>query len=241
VNQSDNFKIFWWFVLVVTIAIFLAGRYDALVKGTPTYFDSIVFLVWIGLCLAPVFKDINIFGLKLKTELEDLKKDLNYQLSILKTEIKSSIEVSAANSNQIYVNTNQQPPKDSEIPDLSAHIKEALSKLGITPESTWSADQVIESIEVEMFKIRLQFEKLVRRYAWFKVSDNRRYSLGRMLQELKYSEAIPKDILIGVQEIVSICNYAVHGDELTKAQIEFVRESAPGLLKALEANLREAF
>ena len=45
---------------------------------------------------------------------------------------------------------------------------------------------------------------------------------------------------LGAQEIISICNYAVHGEKLTDKQISFVRESSSGLLKALELELENA-
>lgn len=240
-NPSENFKIFWWLILVVAIGYFLINRFDILVNGKPTYFDTVVFLVWVGVCLAPVFKDISIFGVKLKTEIEDLKRELNYQLSILKTEIKSSIEVSTANSNQIFVNTQQEPPKDSEIPDITAQIKTALEKLGIKPDSVWNRQKTDESIEVEFFQIRLAFEKLINRYSWRLSQNEKRSSLGRTLNELKRYELISQEILIGVQEVVSICNYAVHGEKITEKQIAFVRESAPALLQALETELKRAF
>jgi len=74
-------------------------------------FDSIVFIIWIGICLAPIFQEMDLFGIKLKQDIQELKKDLTHQLAILKTEVTSSIEVSSANNNQIYVNTNPEPPR----------------------------------------------------------------------------------------------------------------------------------
>lgn len=240
-KNSENFKIFWWLVLVVVIGLFLYGRYDALIKGKPSYFDTIVFIVWIGVCLAPIFQEMNLFGVKLKQDIDDLKKDLSHQISILKTEITSSIELSSANNNQIYVNTNQEPPKDSEIPDLTVKIQEAISKLGIKPEETENQEQnVSQSIEAEMFEVRLAFEKLLRRYSFASGRDGRKTSIGKMLNNLKSLEGMPKEIVAGSQEVISICNYAVHGEDITSDQIYFVRQSAPGLLKALEASLKNA-
>lgn len=127
--------------------------------GKPTYFDSIVFIVWVGIRLAPIFQEMDLFGVKLKQDIQDLKKDLSHQLAILKTEITSSIEVSSANSNQVYVNTTPSPPKDSEIPDLTAQIQDALTKPGIKPDETENLrEKYSGSIETEMFEIRLAFE-----------------------------------------------------------------------------------
>lgn len=181
-KNSENFKILWWFILVLVISLFLYGRRDDLMGGKPSYFDSIVFVIWVGICLAPIFQEMNIFGIKLKQDIQDLKKDLTHQLAILKTEITSSIEVSSANNNQIYVNTNPEPPKDSEIPNLTAQIQDALIKLGIkTDETVNSIPKYTGSIETEMFEIRLAFEKLLRRHSIALSLDGRNVSVGKML------------------------------------------------------------
>lgn len=223
---------------MIVIGFFLFSRQDELIGGKPTYFDSIVFIVWIGICLAPIFQEMNLFGVKLKQDIQELKKDLTHQLAILKTEVTSSIEVSSANNNQIYVNTNHEPPKDSEIPDLSAQIQDALAKLGIKAEETENLhEKYAGSIETEMFEVRLAFEKLLRRHSIAFGLDSRRVSVGKLLNQLRQSDYIPKEIVVGIQEVISICNYAVHGEDITPDQVYFVRRSAPSLLKALEASL----
>ena len=242
-NNSDNFKLVWWLVLIVAIGLYLYGRYDELVKGNSSYFDTVVFLVWVGICLAPIFKEMNLFGVKLKQDIDDLKKDMTHQLSILKTEITSSIEVSSANNNQINVNTNQEPPKDSEIPDLFALVQEVVATLGIKAEvdENEKQDDKSKSVEIEMFEIRLSFEKLLRKHSYlFENTSKHRIPLGSMLVNLRHVEGISKDIIIASREVVAICNYAVHGEPLTDKQITFVRESAPSLLKALESSLDNA-
>ena len=244
-NSSNNFKLVWWAILVITIGLFLYGRYDELLAGKSSYFDTVVFLVWIGVCLAPIFKEMNIFGVKLKQDINELKKDINHQLSILKTEIKSSIEVSSANNNQIYVNTSPEPLKDSEIPDITAQLHEALNKMGISTEKEPVETKVDDDpIPVEMFKVRLSFERLLKNNALSSSLASyyytRKLTVGKMLYNLRGVDWVSEEIVLGSQEVISICNYAIHGEKLTDAQISFVRESAPGLLKALERELSKA-
>ncbi|VVS95374.1 hypothetical protein [Desulfoluna spongiiphila] len=240
-KNSENFKTFWWGVLVVVIGCYLWGRYPKLIEGKPSYFDAIVFVIWIGVCLAPIFQEMDLWGIKLKQQIDDLKKDVNHQLSLFKTEIKSSIDVSNANSNQIYFQSGTAPPKDSEIPDLSEQIKQTLDRMGITPTQEDTEDYGVDPINVEMFKVRLAFEKLLREYSNIDDKYRRKYTVGRMLNELRNYDGISTQVLNGVMEVISVCNYAAHGEPLTKKQIAFVRESAPGLLKALKKELQIGF
>lgn len=239
-ENTNNFKVVWWGLLVIVIGLFLYSRFASLVSGNPTYFDTVVFLVWVGICLAPVFKEMNIFGLELKQEIKELKKDMSAQISMLKTELKATIEVSSANNNQIYVSTGAAPlpPKDAEIPDLKKQVQTTLHELGITPTSpVQSFAPTTEPVSVELFKIRLSFEKLLGNYARLRGIDTRRQPIFRILRDLQRSEEIPANITHGVIEVLSVCNYGVHGEEVTEAQLGFVRESAPGLHDALQRAL----
>ncbi|WP_421181259.1 hypothetical protein [Aeromonas enteropelogenes] len=214
-------------------------RYTKLIEGGASYFDVVVFIVWIGFCLAPIFQEMDLFGVKLKQQIDDFKKDVNHQLSALKTEIKSSIDVSSANSNQIYFQSGSIPPKDSEIPDISEQIQRTLDKMGI---KSAQEDDVyyygVDPVHIEMHKRRFTFENPFHEYSYIDGKYRRRYSISQLLNELRNYKQISKDILHGVTEVISVCNYAVHGEPLSNAQIAFVRESAPGLLKALKNELQ---
>jgi hypothetical protein len=165
----------------------IAASLVSLCKGL----DSIVFIIWIGVCLAPIFQEMNLFGVKLKQDTQDLKKDLTHQISIFKKEITSSIEVYSANNNKIYVNINQEPPKDSEIPDLSAQIKDATAKLGIKVDELEPLKKgTPRSIETEMFEVRLAFEKLLRRYSLSIGKDGR-----NVCGYTKHAKSRPPNIL----------------------------------------------
>jgi hypothetical protein len=242
-KNSENFKATWWFILVIVIGFYLCGRYPKLIEGSPSYFDAIAFVIWIGVCLAPIFQEMDLFGVKLKQQINDLKVGVDHQFSLMKTELKSSIEISNANSNQIYFQSGSIPPKDSEIPDISEQIQSTLNQMGIYPENEGpeNIDVGIDPIHIEMFKIRLAFEILLRKHSSENQEYLRRYSIGKQLRELHDSRGVSKQVLSGVMEIISVCNYAVHGEQLTDAQISFVRESAPGLLKALKNELQTSF
>jgi len=227
----------WWFLLVVLLSIYLVDRYPALQKSNYSYFDIVVFLVWVGICLAPIFQEMNIFGVKLKQEIAELKTEFEHQFFKMKTEIRSSLEISNANSNLISINTPEPPPRDSEIPDLTESVREALTKLGIKTAASGEDHWMNTNQEnIELFKVRLSFERLLRSSAGW-VVENRKYSAGRILTEIGRREMVSPHVLRGVHEVMAVCNYAVHGEKISEKQVHFVQETAPGLYKALEQEL----
>lgn len=243
-RNSENFKTVWWGILVIAIGYYLFDRFPKLVEGKPSYFDAIVFIVWIGVCLAPIYQEMNILGFKFKQQFDELKKDINHQLSIMKVELQSSIEVSNANQNHISVTTSSEPPKDSEIPQLEAALDKILKSRGLG-ETDYQLPEV-SSDSVEMFKVRLAFERLVNKYTSENtpmlatdISRRRGYPLGRILNELRKYSSISDGVINGVIEVINICNYGIHNEKISEKQLSFVRNSSSSLYKALEQELRE--
>lgn len=70
------FKIGWWVLLLGLLTAFLWSRLPYLQTGEAVPADIVVFLVWIGLALAPIFPEIELFGLRLKQEIKEIKRDM---------------------------------------------------------------------------------------------------------------------------------------------------------------------
>lgn len=71
------FRILWWVVLLIPLTIFLFQRYSAFVAGSAVSADIVVLLIWVGLALAPVFQEVQLFGLKLKQEVQAIRDKLD--------------------------------------------------------------------------------------------------------------------------------------------------------------------
>lgn len=126
------------------------------------------------------------------------------------------------------------PPRDSEIPDLTEEVQRMLTEMGIKTVSNEQAEYGIEQTHVEMFKVRLSIENLLRQYYSENGLDHTRNAVSRMLNELFIREQISGQLHRSLREVISICNYAVHGKSLSKEQIKFVKTSAPALITALK-------
>lgn len=241
--NSNNFKVVWWAILVLTLGAYLYLRQDQLVGGNPTYFDVVVFLVWMAVCLAPLFKEMKLFGLELKQDIEDMKKDISQQLALMKVELQSSIDISSSNTSHVHINSGAPiPPNDADIPDIKQQIAETLKEFGIgvgkvgTPELGFAHD--IQKESIDLFKVRLSFERLINEYSRLNGIDPRRYPMHRVLRELQKNEKISPNVINGVLEVMAVCNYSVHGEVVSENQIAFVLESAPGLYEALKKELQ---
>lgn len=241
--NSNNFKIVWWAILIIALGSYLFLRQDQLIGGNPTYFDVVVFLVWMAVCLAPLFKDIKLFGLELKQDIEQLKKDISHQLTLMKIELQSSIDVSSSNTSHVHINGGAPiPANDAEIPDIKQQIAETLREFGLGAGKTELAElpfaHGIQKESIDLFRVRLSFEKLINEYSRLSGIDPRRYPMHRVLRELQKNEKISPNVINGVLEIMAICNYAVHGEDVSEKQIAFVLESATGLYRALTKELQ---
>ncbi|RYE10031.1 MAG: hypothetical protein EOP44_02000 [Sphingobacteriaceae bacterium] len=96
----------------------------------------------------------------------------------------------------------------------------------------------VEPVSIELFKTRLAFERLVANHSRLNGIDPRKLPLFRILRDLQRTEEVPANIINGVLEVLSVCNYGVHGEEVSETQLAFVRESAAGLYDALQNALR---
>uniref|UniRef100_UPI0018EC2C85 hypothetical protein n=1 Tax=Serratia sp. ASV30 TaxID=2795127 RepID=UPI0018EC2C85 len=238
--NTNNFKLVWWSILVIVLGSYLYLRQDQLLGGSPTYFDVVVFLVWISVCLAPIFKEVKLFGLELKQDIEQLKKDISHQLALMKVELQSSIDVSSSNTSNVHINSGAPiPASDADIPDIKQHIAETLKEFGIvkTDQTGLFFTQGIQQENIDLFKVRLSFERLINEYSRLNGIDPRRYPMHKVIRDLQKNENISPNIIQGILEVLAICNYAVHGEIVSENQFAFVMDSAPVLYQALEKEL----
>ncbi|SRR6266404_1573780 len=113
------FKIVWWIVLLAFLTTYLGQRYSDLRSGRSVPIDVVVFLIWFGLLLAPLFNEISFFGLKLKQQVESLRRELIEQVQTLKSEIQNTIQISP--------NITIAPP-DSQLPKIEQEIRRVLDQ-----------------------------------------------------------------------------------------------------------------
>ena len=244
-HRSNNmklpnwFKIIWWVALLSLTGTILYKRFEAITSGQSVPADVFIFLIFVALTLVPIFSEIEFFGIKLKREIEELKQDISIKLGEIKNEIHNSQTQTVTNTFQGY----GPPPPDNKLPELQDEIERILSaKL---KEHRVSTDvKFAERIDVPqdnllMFQVRYNIEKQLRRI-WEQRFDSKNIDqrlkhqpVTRIIQELAKFEIIDKNFYGILREILSICNYAIHGEEVSNNQVSFVTKNAKQILDYL--------
>jgi hypothetical protein len=216
------FKILWWIILLLITSFVVCLRFNAIKNGSAVPFDVSLFIIWVALMVVPIFSEIELFGLKLKREIEDLKSQINIKFGDLKNEIKLSQSQNFTANILGY----GPPPPDNRI----AGIQQQLDKLIM--DKVKHQDNVVPlevpKESIELFKVRFNIEKEISRI-WEGRYDGeldqywrRKVPIYRQIQDLQKYEIID-GILSGLlRDMLSICNYGIHGEDITKSQIDFV-------------------
>lgn len=233
------FKIIWWIGLLGLTGTILCKRFDAITSGQSVPADVFVFLIFVALTLVPIFSEIEFFGIKLKKEIEDLKQDISIKLGDIKNEIHNTQTQSVTNTFQGY----GPPPPDNKLPELENEIdrivKAKLKEHGVTIDSHLASRTDVPDDNLQMFKVRYNIENQLRRI-WEQRFENGEFdsrlkhqSIMRIIQDLTKFEIIDNNFYGILREILSICNYAIHGESVTENQVKFVTKNAKQVLDYL--------
>ncbi len=232
------FKILWWIILLFFTGAFLFNRRTALLDGNSTTFDIFVFLIFVALMLVPIFAEVELFGIKLKQEIEELKDRIDIRFGDLKNEIKNSQVQTVHNTFQGF----GPPPPDEKLPELEKEIekmvKTKLAEHGLAPSDKHDHLNV-PSGNLQMFKVRYNIETEIRRIWERRFSGQDLFQrtthrpIIKMISDLATHEIINDNFHEILREILAICNYAIHGEKMTENQNSFIQNNAVGVIDYL--------
>lgn len=227
----NGLKIVWWLVITSLIALVLYLRSNDILNGDAQAFDIFIFLIFVALMLVPVFPDVEFFGIKLKQQIEELKHDISIKLGDIKNEVKMH-QVQTFNI-QGYA----PPPTDQELPKLVEEV-ESLSPQEPKGSEFVPIELIVPDANVELFKVRYAIEIKVRAlYRNYGADDvlggrhgnltsNARYLASKGLFDSRFSHIL--------NETMSICNYAIHGENVSDAQAQFVLSNSKTIIEYLD-------
>ncbi|WP_156824690.1 hypothetical protein [Thioalkalivibrio sp. ALJ15] len=116
-NFPNWLKLIWWGIALIGALAFLLFRLSDILVGQAQFADVIVFLVFIGLWILPLVAEVNILGIHLKNEIEEIKREVAL--------VRNSVEVRNSFNPQVIV---PPPPSEDELPDLREEVRTAVSQ-----------------------------------------------------------------------------------------------------------------
>ena len=226
-------KVVWWIVLTGGLSVYLYKRLEDLTLGRSAPVDVFVFLIWAALLLAPLFNEMNFFGLKLKQELEETRKHISREMTAMENRIQNSVAVSP----QFNIGAPPPPPPDSQLPALSEKLDKILTEITHRSNSaasdSWQPGEISEHVEY-LFRTRLQVEiELKRLYMELRGLKAPPSAPLRILPDLVSAGVISDKMAIAAREVYSVCSPAIHGESVSQPQVEFVRKVAAQLILGL--------
>lgn len=85
-------------------------------------------------------------------------------------------------------------------------------------------------------KLRIELEKIINKiFDVYQLNNtqNRQQSLLNMVRVISQHEIVPKDIIAPLKEVLTICNRAIHGEEISNKDANSVIESGAWILEVI--------
>lgn len=241
---SSTMKTVWWAFVTLVLTITLMLRSPDIAAGSSTQVDMAIAVVWLGLLIAPLFEQVSLFGLTMKREIEKLREAMSGQITELRSEVRNAVEVRATVSPQFHFTP--PPPADYQLPDIEGRIQSAVAA-EFARHGSSATSSVVSTLAVPnevsiLFSARYHLERELRQLAQRRNLDlesksfiRRPPGVLRLLEALQSAELIAPQTASGIREVYSVCSTAVHGEPVTDAKVQFVRDVAPELVTLLRA------
>jgi hypothetical protein len=227
---SEKFKMIWWVCLSSILSCTLIVNFFWKPIIGDDFLEWILILAWTVLIFVPLFSEVDIFGFRIKQEIEKTVGELKEFL------------ISNSNSNTASASTNfYSSPPDSILPFLREELQNALqdviSRLGTDPGQV--SNQVENLVEADnrviyLFTIRFNIEKEIKNI-WKSVyhqNPPRKSGIG-LLNDLDKSQSLPRSVVDSIRTVYSVVSPGIHGEPITDNQFDLVQELGPRIIKML--------
>jgi hypothetical protein len=150
------FKIIWWLVLLLSTSVVIILRYDALVTSKYSLLDLLILFIWICLLFLPIISELSFLGIKIKKDIENVKKDIITELVRIQATFNNNLNINA--------NLNLQHPTNDEIKskrseDAESVVENGNKNLSEVDKSRLGNDKAIILSRVELAEV-LAFQEL---------------------------------------------------------------------------------
>ena len=134
------------------------------------------------------------------------------------------------------------PLPDAELPALEKRaqvaVKKTIQQHGSPPEPSLTSRISVDDYTQSLFEARYSIERELRRIAAARLDlsgEGNPRPIAEVIGALVESQLLDFGLGSAIREVCAICSFAVHGQTPSEAQVHFVENVVPGLLKALHA------
>lgn len=218
----------WWYViLLLGSSLYIVFNWTDITQFNEFDKSNLLFLLWIVLLIFPLFSEMELFGIKLKKAVENVKKEVKEDINDIKLRLDI---ISVSNSNSININ-NQPLPSKMELNTLQIESKRDFSR--IEHQKDISIDESISPETMYLFEVRYRIEKALSN-VFDSLGYPREKSLYSMIQNLIIRQKITPSTAEIILQIVNIANRGVHGEIVSKEYLDFVKDQYPNLINYLQ-------
>ena len=213
-------------LLFVSLTWLIVLRYPAIASGTSSTSDIVILLLWLALLLAPLFQEVNLFGLHLKRSIESLREQVQNLMFTVQSQTQS-----------VSIHNYPVPPSDSEIDERMREAQKVLGT-GLSIRSL-QEDSLSQDPETNLlFNLRRNIELELKRIESSRFGlgwDYKRFSLFQSTQRLLQAELLPPSLASVMRDVYAICTAAMHGEKISPKQLAYAKEIGPQIVSALRA------
>ncbi|NWL88670.1 hypothetical protein DMN77_13945 [Paenibacillus sp. 79R4] len=240
---NNKFKYIWWAIVICSGIYMIYLRYDHITGSNVGVFDIFLVAIIAGLMLIPFFTEMDFLGVKLKQEIATMKTEVKEDLKEIREVVKNVIDINNHNrfSPSIYFGNNPSPPPDNQLNNIEGFIKKTMGQI---LEQNIVSGQTNGNLEVPeenklLFAARFNIEREIRRiwmnrFLEFSDEKSRHMPVTRMVNDLIKHEILPPSFNGVIREIYAVCSPAVHGEEPTVKQVEFIKDVAQEVINTLK-------
>lgn len=219
--EKHRIRIWWFIILIVGIYYVLSAKMS--IFNEPSITETLILVCLIIIIFLPFSNEVRIFGVSIKKQLNETKRDFREEIRAFKTEIFQNMNL----SNKIYNITQVQE-------NLPSYKKVEVEQEGTDDKEF---DQLIKSYIPQSnqvsFSVRYILEDLlISISAKFLGKNDRR--LSKISSELGIYGILDSTIQEDLNDIFAICNRGIHGEILDERYITYLKVKAPSLIKTLE-------
>jgi hypothetical protein len=187
---------------------------------------------------------LTLFGVTLKQQIEETKKELKEDLKENVTALRSELQNVVSLNSNIHPQFIMNPPPESQL----SHIRQQIEEIHAMVTREAGNGQVEQSAPIPSptqntmfaFATRYQLENELRRIWRSRIGNqpsmsDRPLPITRIIRDLVEADLITPHVAHLIREVYAVGSAAVHGVEPTDHQLEFLRNTVPEIIQTLRA------